>query len=294
MVHPGVYPAAVTPFDDKGRIDRPSVARLLAWFETAGCTGVVLAGTNGEGPSLTTPEKRDLLSDASPLKGKLDLILGIATCSLNEAIWSCKQAHESGAVAALVMPPFYFKEPLEKIQDWFTELLDRSPLPILVYNFPQRTGITLTAEFMAEASAHENCAGLKDSSGNRENLQTFREAVKRQDQVLFVGDETLLIEALQTGWSGTISGATNSIPHWIVEIVKQYLAGDRESAEAKFQLTLPVIEALRKSPQPATHKGILHRQDVLSTPLLRLPLTQADGAAVTQVTDLIKSLTPTI
>ncbi len=293
MVKPGTYPASVTPFDEKGRIDFGSVAKLLAWFESARCTGVVLAGTNGEGPSLTAPEKRDLIAQAMPLKGGLDLILGIATCSLNEAVWSCKQAHEAGAVAALVMPPFYFKEPLENIESWFTELLDRSPLPILVYNFPQRTGITLTAEFMEKVCAHENCAGLKDSSGNRENLAAYRKAAKRPEQTLFVGDETLLIEALQAGWSGTISGMTNSIPHWTSQIVKEWQSGHQETAEAKFQIAIPVIEAMRKMPQPGVHKGVLTHRKVIESPTLRLPLTAAPTALIEEAINLIQSHTPT-
>lgn len=292
MPQPGTYPAAVTPFDEKGRIDAPSLARLLAWFESAGCTGAVLAGTNGEGPSLTAPEKRDLILAASGLKGTLDLVLGIASCSLNEAVWLCKQAHEAGAVAALVMPPFYFKEPLDSIQAWFAELLDRSPLPILIYNFPQRTGITLTADFMQKAAAHPNCAGLKDSSGNRENLAAYRQAIQRDDQALFVGDETLLLDALQAGWSGTISGATNSIPAWTSQIVQSYLSGDAETAAAKFQIALPVIEAMRKVPQPAAHKGILHRRGVLGSPALRLPLTPAPQEVVDSLATLIRQTTP--
>src|SRR5438270_11988307 len=109
----GVYPAAVTPFDAKGRVDMVSVAKLLAWFEAGGCAGAVLAGTNGEGPSLSPVEKRDLLRDAkrsipsppapSPPEGRggLDLILGIATSSSDEALWLCKQATALGATAAL-------------------------------------------------------------------------------------------------------------------------------------------------------------------------------------------------
>lgn len=289
MVQPGVYPAAVTPFDEKGRVDMASVAKLLAWFEAAGCTGAVLAGTNGEGPSLTAPEKRDLLSSAMDYRGKLDLILGIATCSLNEAVWSCKQACDAGAVAALVMPPFYFKEPIEAIQAWFFELLDKSPLPILVYNFPQRTGITLTSEFMATVTTHSNCAGLKDSSGYRENLGAYRDAVKREDQVLFVGDETLLLDALKSGWSGTISGVTNSIPAWTTEVVRQYQAGIFENAESKFSLILPIVEAMRKMPQPATHKGLLAKYGVIANSKLRLPLSSASDETVEQAYRLIET-----
>ena len=84
---PGVYPAAVTPMDSKQGVDEASLAKLLAWFEAAGCQGVVLAGTNGEGPSLSATEKRELIACAAGMRGKLELILGIATPSIEEAVW---------------------------------------------------------------------------------------------------------------------------------------------------------------------------------------------------------------
>src|SRR4051812_46324331 len=109
----GCYPAAVTPFREDGEVDQPGMARLLAWFESQGCAGAVLAGTNGEGPSLSAVEKRDLLRAMLPMRGKLELILGVATPSLSEAIWSCRQVAKAGATAALVMAPGYFREASE-------------------------------------------------------------------------------------------------------------------------------------------------------------------------------------
>src|SRR5438132_298207 len=110
----GCYPAAVTPFREDGEVDQPGMARLLAWFESQGCAGAVLAGTNGEGPSLSAIEKRDLLRAMMPVRGSIDLILGVATPSLSEAVWSCKQAAKIGAAAALVMAPGYFREATEQ------------------------------------------------------------------------------------------------------------------------------------------------------------------------------------
>lgn len=130
MLEPGIYPASVTPLDSSGRLDAESLARLLAGFEAAGCKGVVLAGTNGEGPSLSAPEKRDLVALAKPLAGSLELILGIATPSLSEAVWLAKQAAKEGCIAVLVMPPAYWRNVGEEaIAAWFVALMDASPLP---------------------------------------------------------------------------------------------------------------------------------------------------------------------
>jgi 4-hydroxy-tetrahydrodipicolinate synthase len=287
VVNPGIYPAVVTPFDEKGKIDMPGVARLLAWFESNGCAGAVLAGTNGEGPSLSAVEKRDLLQGAMPLRGTLDLILGIATPSLDEAVWLCKQAHNSGATAVLLMAPFYFRDAAESgIEEWFLHVLEKSPLPVLVYNFPQKTGITLSADLMGRLSAHERFAGLKDSSGSRENLSGYKHAVAPSHS-LFVGNEELLIEALDAGWTGSISGAANVVPMWLSQVLSAYRDSRREEAEAKFDVVLPCITALRSQKQPALNKALLHRLGVLPRADLRAPLSPAEPEGVEQVQQVI-------
>lgn len=283
MLQRGCYPAAVTPFELNGKVDYASLAKLLAWFENGGCKGAVLGGTNGEGPSLSAPEKRDLLREAMPLRGKLDLILGIATPSLDEAVWLCKQAGMDGAVAALVMPPSYFREASEDgIEAWFLHLLDRSGVPIIVYNFPQRTGITIPAAMLERLSAHGKFAGVKDSSGDRSNLAAYAQAVLPRNRALYVGNETLLVEALRAGWTGTISGAANVLPDWMSTIVAEF-DSDRESAETKHTLVEPVLQTIRQASQPATNKALLARAGIIEHPDVRLPLMSAQGDEVDKV-----------
>jgi 4-hydroxy-tetrahydrodipicolinate synthase len=292
MALAGVFPASVTPFDLGGQVGMPAVARLLAWFRANGCAGVVFAGTNGEGPSLSTVEKRDLVRGAVPLADGLDVILGIATASLEEAVWSCRQAHSAGARAALVMAPAYFRDAGDEgIAQWFEALLDRSPLDVLVYNFPQRTGITLSPELMFRLSKRERMIGLKDSSGNAANVADYAEALRGTGRSMFVGDETLLVEALRAGWSGTISGAANVLPNWISAIVADWSQA-RESAETKHALILPALQALRRSPQPGANKVILRRLGVLETSALRLPLIAPEETSVDPAWEDIRKLHP--
>ncbi len=268
MLATGVYPASITAFDDKGMVDHLAMARLLSHFEAQGCKGVVLAGTNGEGPSLSAVEKRDLVRAMVPVKGKLDVIAGVASNSLEEAVWLVKQATKDGAAAALVMAPSYFREAREDgVASWFEELMSRTNLPILVYNFPQRTGFTHTAEFMARLSTHPNFAGLKDSSGNEDNLDRYR-SVLSAEHVLFVGNETLLLRALDLSWTGTISGAANVVASWLVEVIRS----EGENQEVKFDMLMPVLESIRKAPQPATHKAVLQALGYLDQAAVRLPL----------------------
>lgn len=256
------------------KLDRLSLAKLMAWFEAAGCHGAVLAGTNGEGPSLSAPEKRDLLGDAAKTCGGLDLILGVSTPSLDEAIWLSKRAEEFGAKAILLMAPSYFRSAsMLGVRDWFLRLLDASKCPVLVYNFPKMSGFALDGEFMAALASHPRFLGCKDSSGEIANIVEYPAAVG-DGKFLYVGNETLLISALEAGWSGTISGAANIIPHWLARIVSEWFEGGdwRESARTKFEMVLPVLEAVRTPAQPAANKMILQEWGVLDSALPRLPL----------------------
>lgn len=267
----------VTPMNSAGVPDTLSAARLLARFESHGCQGVVLAGTNGEGPSLAAVEKRDLLRELVPARHQMRLILGVATPSLSEAVWSVSQAGKAGADAALVMPPAYFFEAgINQIRDWFWHLMDASPVGILVYNYPKRTGgIVLTADLLTELAEHPRFLGAKDSSGDTRNLTEYREAV-RDEHCLLVGDETLLWRALEAGWQGTISGAANLLSAHLAQIVKDYQSGEKERAETRFRLIEPLIQAIRRHPQPATTKAVLHVWGAIAAPEVRLPLAKGE------------------
>ncbi|MBS1714804.1 MAG: dihydrodipicolinate synthase family protein [Armatimonadetes bacterium] len=270
----GCYPAAVTPFDGQGRVDTASLTKLLAYFDAAGCRGVVLAGTNGEGPSLSNYEKRDLIRTAATSKGRLRLILGIATPSLPEAEWLSVQAHKDGADAVLVMPPGYFRQATEDgVAAWFERLLDASPIPVIAYNYPKMTGITLTPGLLSRLAGHPNLAGVKDSSGESANLAAYR-SVLSDRHVLFVGDETLLPDALDSGWTGTISGAANVVPRWLARLVDE----DATQRGSLIDLVAPVVQVVRAGPQPALNKAVLAALGVIDDAAPRLPLTTVDPA----------------
>ncbi|MGV3614556.1 MAG: dihydrodipicolinate synthase family protein [Fimbriimonas sp.] len=287
-LQPGVYPAAVTPFDERGKVDLAGVARLLAYFRSEGCQGVVVSGSNGEGPSLSAVEKRDLVKAAVPLADGMAVISGVATPSLEEAVWLCRQSGDAGATAALLMAPGFFREASEAgIEAWFTAVMDRSPIPVLVYNFPARTGVRLEAPLIARLAEHPRFLGLKDSSGERANLSDY--AAAAPGKRLFVGDETLLGDAMAAGWSGTISGAANCLSRWFVAALADW-ESDRESALAKLELVAPALKALRSAPQPMAHKAILRERGVLPSAAVRLPLEELDEARLTSVREALQTL----
>lgn len=289
MLAGGIYPASVTPFDEKGKPDYVSFAKLLAYFQAAGCAGVALCATNGEGVSLSARERRDVWQNCQPLLNGMPWIAGVATTSMDEAKWLLRQASELGAKAALVLPPFYFQGIEEDaVVAWYHQLLSASPIPIIVYHFPKYSGTTLSAEAIRDLGHQPMMTGVKDSSGDRANLASYRAALP-DDKVLLVGNEFLLADSLAAGWNGSISGAANVIPHWLVAIHNDFQAGNVESSETKMELVARVLHVLRGAPQPSLNKAILHQFRILSSPLVRLPLTDANPETVEEFLTVIKA-----
>lgn len=287
MRFPQVMPASITPFDTNGKIDFLSLARHICYLEASGCTGIVLAGTNGEGVALSAPEKRDLLTEAMRFRGSLDMILGIATNSTTESIWLCKQAHHVGADGVLLMPPFFHRgASVAGIESWFREVLDASPIPVLLYHHPKQTGITFEPEMLQRLDTHERLWGLKDSSSNPDHIAPFREALSNE-KLLLTGCEPLLLKSLAGGWTGTISGAANLVSQWLAEVARLSVS-DRTQAEIRFEILLPVLEGIRSYPQPSANKATLRAWGILSEAKVRPPLEPLAAQAAASLQDLLR------
>lgn len=269
MLQRGVYPALVTPFDEKGLLDVPSLARLLAFHRAAGVSGIVLAGTNGEGASLTGAEKRDLLEAAKVCDPDQLFIFGLPVNSLSEATWLASVAGKKGAEALLLSPPSFWKRASEDgLFEWLRVVMDAASVPVLLYENPPANGTALPRERLAELIAHPMCAGVKNSSVKEGELDWWR-GIVREDQALWVGDERMIPSAFNKGWNGTISGASNLLSPWLVPIVRDW---PNESAQAKFELILPLLEEFRRHSQPETHKAVLDLWGLIDCAAPRLPL----------------------
>ena len=271
MIEPGVYPASVTPFDANGEVDLVSFHRLLAWFKTSGCKGVVVAGTNGEGQYLSAIEKRDLAREAVRLGDGMAVILGLATQSLSEAKWLASQAAKAGCAATLAMAPGFGSASLAGVYDWYVRLADESAIPVLVYHHPAATRVDLGKDRLLRLMEHPNVAGLKWSSGTTDDI-AWKHAMPA-GKIALIGDETLLLRARQAGWEGSISGASNVLAPWIVRLCQTV-------DPVIDELLQPLLAAVRASPQPATHKSVLHARGILAGGLPRLPLMPSSGDAV--------------
>jgi 4-hydroxy-tetrahydrodipicolinate synthase len=253
-IRAGVHVAAITPFTREGTIDAPYFVRLLAHFEAHGAQGVVVAGSTGEGPSLSAPEKAQLYELAVQGRGRLQVIAGVLSCSLDETLYLARQAAKVGCDALMVAPPFYYPATLEGLVAYYRAVLDASRLPVILYNIPQRTRVKLTPALVDALVQHPNLQGIKDSSGSVRSMRQFLKYAPRLR--VWVGEEKLLLQCLQGGGAGTISGLANVYLPRMVALCHA-LSSRGRTARGLQTLVDAAADAIDAFPAPANFKYAL-------------------------------------
>ncbi len=262
----GAYAPVPTPLDERGAFDAEALERHLRWLAAQGLDGALILGTNGEFPSLTLAERRQVAETAAAAESGLELMLGIGSCALPECLEMTRAAADHGYGAVLAPPPFYFREaPLRGLAAFFLEVLEGSELPVLLYHIPQVSGVVVSELLLDAVGPHPRLAGVKDSSEDERELD--RLCARFQSACYMVGTDRLVSRCLEAGGSGSISAAASVAP----ALVSRVQRGERD------QEALDAVRALLESfgLGPAV-KAILRRSGV-GDYAARPPLTGLDA-----------------
>jgi 4-hydroxy-tetrahydrodipicolinate synthase len=229
----GYIPAITTPFDAERNLDLGALGGLLEWLHGEGMHGLLIAGTTGEWPSLSDPERAQLFAAAgAQLKGKLPLLAGCTAYTPRQVLALADHAAASGFDGIVVTPPPYYKPSGEEILAFYADLSAATPLPICVYNWPPGTGIDMPLELLKRIAALENVVAIKQSTGDlRRFVDTF---YALNDQVRVFGhtmDEHGLTFLRAHGGDGTMgAGAVLGRTH--PDFYNKLWAGDVDGARA--------------------------------------------------------------
>ncbi|MBI4798556.1 MAG: dihydrodipicolinate synthase family protein [Desulfarculus sp.] len=227
----GVIPPVATPFKDEELDLKALQANLRTWNQT-GLSGYLILGSNGESCYLSEAEKEAVLAAAAEAMAPDKLFMAGTGCeSTRQTIALTRRAAELGADCALVLTPAYYKGQMtsEALQAHYQKVAEASPMPILLYNVPQFTGVNLAPALVARLSAHANIAGIKDSSGNIGQLTEIIR-LSRPGFAVFVGSAPVFYAALCVDAVGGILAVANVVPEPCVEIQRLYQAGDHRAA----------------------------------------------------------------
>ena len=270
----GVATAIVTPMNENG-VDYDAFGKLIDWQIEQGINGLVVAGTTGEGSTLSDEEHREVLAYAvKKINGRVPCIAGTGSNDTAYAIELTQYACSIGCDAMLVVTPYYNKATQKGLVKMFNAIADASTKPIIVYNIPSRTGVNIEPATFVELAKHPRIAAIKEASGNLSKMvEEF--ALLDGSLDIYSGNDDQIVPTLSMGGKGVISVLSNIMPKETVAMCDAFFAGDVAKA-AKMQCEyLPLIQSLFCEVNPIPVKAALAAMGKMEG-YIRLPLTEME------------------
>jgi 4-hydroxy-tetrahydrodipicolinate synthase len=274
----GIIPAMVTPLDDQEELDEAALRRLVNYLIERGVHGLFPVGSQGEFYAFSSEEKQRVweivVEEAS---GRVPVYAGTGAITTRQVIELNKVAEKAGVNAVSVLTPFFIHPTEAELYDHYAAIAEATSLPVLLYNNPGRTGVKLSASFVARLGEHPNIAGIKDSSGD---LTLTIEMVRQTDDdfTVLMGRDSLIFAGLQHGIKGAIAATANVAPALVVEIYEAFQEGDLARALAAQEKLLPLRTAFGLGTFPVVVKDAMNMIGVPAGPARR-PLRSLTGEA---------------
>ena len=274
----GVLPALVSPLTREGRADEPAVERLVQRMLDGGVSGLLALGSTGETATLDETARRAILAAVvRSAAGRVPVLCGVAQSHLLAARAEVEAAARLGADGVLVAPPFYYPMDQPTLVAFYRRLAEESPLPILLYNIPQFTKVVADPASVVTLVREKAIVGMKDSSRDFEYFEAVALATRELPSFrLFTGSDTMLLASMAMGGSGTICGAANVAPEWVVRICEQFERGDIDAARTSQDRLYELVMAVRGGSFPAAIKAALSLQGICE-PWMAPPVERLDG-----------------
>jgi 4-hydroxy-tetrahydrodipicolinate synthase len=267
----GTGVALITPFKDDYEIDFDALEKVIDFVIKGEVEYLVTLGTTGETPTLTTPEKIEIINFTfEKVKDRVPVVVGIGGNYTAELVNNLKSFPLAKAIAVLSSSPNYSKPSQEGIYMHYKTLAEASPKPIILYNVPGRTGSNINASTTLRLASVKNIAGIKEASGNM--IQCMQIIKNKPENFLVVsGDDHLALPLVSCGTDGVISVAANSFPKDISEMIRLALAGNFSKAKILHYKCLEGMDLLFAENNPAGVKAFLAELGIIKN-VLRLPL----------------------
>lgn len=270
----GVATALITPLTETG-IDYDAFGRLIDWQIEQGINALVIAGTTGEGSTLTDEEHKEAIRfSVERAAGRVPIIAGTGSNDTAYAIELSRYACEVGADALLVVTPYYNKATQKGLITMYTAIADASTKPVILYNVPSRTGVSIEPATYAVLAEHPNIAAIKEANGNISKIVETA-AILNGKLDIYSGNDDQVVPLLSMGGMGVISVLSNIMPARTVEMCDRWFAGDIAGAAALQCELLPLINALFSQVNPIPVKAAMAAMGWCEN-YLRLPLTPMD------------------
>ena len=271
----GIATALITPMHADGSVDYEAFGALIDWQIECGIDALVIAGTTGEGSTLTDEEHREVIRySVERAAHRVPIIAGTGS---NDTAYACdltRFSAEVGADAMLVVTPYYNKATQKGLVKMFNTIADSSDKPIIAYNVPSRTGCSIAPATYAELAKHPNIIAIKEANGDIGAIvETAALVGDKMD--IYSGNDDQIVPVMSMGGMGCISVLSNVLPRQTKQICTLFEQGDIKSAAALQCKLLPLIKALFSEVNPIPVKAAMAKMGLCS-PAIRLPLTEME------------------
>ena len=267
----GCGTALVTPFDSSGALDEAAVRRLARRQIEAGIHFLVPCGTTGETPTLSAEERRRVVElVVEEAAGKVPVLAGAGGYDTKGVVAAARAMEAAGAQGLLSVTPYYNKPTPEGLYRHYQAIAQATPLPIVVYNVPGRTGCNVTPETLIRLASISTVAAVKEASGNINQISEVCRTVPA-DFIVLSGDDAMTLPAMAVGARGLISVASNEVPAEMAQLVEAAEKGDYADARERHQRLLPLMTANFAESNPIPVKTAMAQMGLLEE-AFRLPM----------------------
>lgn len=284
-----ILTAMVTPFDSNGEIDFNAAENLVNYLLANGTEGLIVAGTTGESPTLSTEEKVKLFKFVvDVVDGRAPVIAGTGSYNTRESIHLTMLAEETGVDGIMLVVPYYNKPSQEGLYQHFKAIAESTKLPIMLYNIPGRSSINMSVDTVVRLAQIPNIVALKDASGNLDAMSDIISKTPK-DFSLYSGDDGITLPVLSIGGVGVISVAAHIIGNEMQTMIKKFRSGKLQEAALIHRTLLPIIKGLFAQPSPAPVKAALNLKgiNVGGVRLPMVPLNDEELNSLKQILQLV-------
>jgi len=279
--------AMVTPFDEDGEVDYRQAKQLARTLLESGSQGLVLSGTTGESPTLTKDEKLRLFAEVKSV-ARHGVVANTGNYSTKASVELTREAERAGADAILAVVPYYNRPTQDGLYQHFKAISQSTSLPCILYNVPSRTVTSISADTVIRLSQIDNIVGIKEASGNLEQVAKIIQGAKKGFRV-YSGNDSDTLPILALGGYGVISVASHLVGQQIARMIDSFLSARTDEAARSHRSLLPLVNSLFILSNPIPVKYALnHLGFPVGKP--RLPLTEPDEKSKSIIEEALKDL----
>ncbi len=264
----GSIVAMVTPFRD-GVVDFDKLEELVDYHVENGTNAIIPCGTTGESPTLTHSEHGEVIGKVIEVaNGRIPVIAGTGSNNTSEAVSLTRHAKKAGADGSLIITPYYNKPTQQGLYDHYKAILDEVDIPVIIYNVPSRTGVSISPETVARLFEFKNIVAIKEATGD---IDQASQIINLCDITVLSGDDSLTLPIMSIGGKGVVSVVANILPGEISELTSSILKGEIENSQRLHKSLFPLCKAMFIETNPIPVKTAMKLLGRLNGEM-RLPL----------------------